>query len=159
MADRLTDEDEALLAELGVETTPDRVKARTPREERIIAGFEEIQRFAREHGRPPQHGEDRDIFERLYAVRLDRIRSSGECLDLLHEMDHGGLLIAEPEEAGAETDDELLAALGVDAAADDDVTVMKHVRPHAERSSPEEVAQRTICEDFDTRFRPLFEEV
>ena len=38
------------------------------REERIIAGFEEIQRFVETHGRAPQHGEDRDIFERLYAV-------------------------------------------------------------------------------------------
>ena len=160
MPDRLTDEDEALLAELGVEPEAKPVRARTPREERIVAGFEEVRRFAEEHGRPPQHGEDRDIFERLYAVRLDRIRSSGECLDLLHELDDDGLLVAEEDdEAAVETDDELLAALGVDAAADDDVTVMKHVRPHAERSSPDEVAQRTTCEDFDDRFRPLFEEV
>ena len=35
------------------------------REERIIAGFEEIQRFVEKHGRAPQHGEDRDIIERL----------------------------------------------------------------------------------------------
>jgi hypothetical protein len=159
MADRLTDEDEALLAELGVEPEAKKAKARTPREERIIAGFEEIQRFAQEHGRPPQHGEDRDIFERLYAVRLDRIRSSGECLDLLSELDDGGLLIAEPEAAEIESDDELLAALGVDAAADDDVTVMKYVRPHAERSSPDKVAQRTVCKEFDERFRSLFVEV
>lgn len=39
--------------------------AHSPREERIIAGFEEIQRFVEEHGHPPQHGEDRDIFERI----------------------------------------------------------------------------------------------
>lgn len=159
MADRLTEDDEALLAELGVEAAPEKVKARTPREERIIAGFEDIQRFAAEHGRPPQHGEGRDIFERLYAVRLDRIRSSGECMDLLHELDDGGLLTAGPEETGIETDDELLAALGVEAAADDDVTVMKHVRPHAVRNPPEEVAQRKTCEDFDDRFRPRFEAV
>ena len=50
-----------------------------PREERIIAGFEEIQRFVEKHGRAPQHGEDRDIFERLYAVRLDRLRALEEC--------------------------------------------------------------------------------
>ncbi len=159
MANRLTDEDEALLAELGVEAEAKHIKARTPREERIVAGFEEIQRFAQEHGRPPQHGEGRDIFERLYAVRLDRIQSSGECLELLHEMDEQGLLIAEPDEPGVETDDELLAALGVDAAADEDVTVMKHVRPNAVRNPPEDVAQRKPCEDFDVTFRPQFEEV
>jgi len=38
----------------------------TPHEKRIIAGFEDIERFYEEHGRLPQHGEDRDIFERLY---------------------------------------------------------------------------------------------
>ncbi len=53
--------------------------SRTPREERIIAGFEEIQRFVEQHGRAPQHGEDRDIFERLYAVRLDRLRELDDC--------------------------------------------------------------------------------
>jgi hypothetical protein len=31
--------------------------------------------FTEKHGRAPQHGEDRDIFERLYAVRLDRLRA------------------------------------------------------------------------------------
>jgi hypothetical protein len=44
--------------------------SRTPREERIIAGFEDIERFVEQHGRLPTHGEDKDIFERLYAVRL-----------------------------------------------------------------------------------------
>ena len=34
---------------------------------------------SRQHGRAPQHGEDRDIFERLYAVRLDRLRALEEC--------------------------------------------------------------------------------
>ncbi len=52
---------------------------RSAREERIIAGFEDIQRFVEKHGRPPQHGEDRDIFERLYAVRLDRLRMLPDC--------------------------------------------------------------------------------
>ena len=63
---KFTDEDDALLEELGVEVETKREGSRTPREERIIAGFEDIQRFVEEHGRPPQHGEDRDIFERLY---------------------------------------------------------------------------------------------
>ena len=73
MAKQFTEEDDALLAELGVEVEAKKVSARTPQEERVIAGFEEIQRFVEEHGHPPQHGEDKDIFERLYAVRLDHI--------------------------------------------------------------------------------------
>ena len=80
MADMTDDE---ILAELGVNLAPKKVRARTPREERIIAGFEDIIRFRDEHGRGPQHGESRDIFERLYAVRLDRLRTLPDCRTLL----------------------------------------------------------------------------
>src|ERR1035441_7997296 len=64
---------------------------RPPREERIIAGFEEIQRFVAKHGRPPQHGESRDIFERMYSVRLDRLRVLAECRSPLVPLEHQGL--------------------------------------------------------------------
>ena len=40
----------ALLEELGVDITPAKKVAHSPKEERIIAGFEEIQRFVEEHG-------------------------------------------------------------------------------------------------------------
>ena len=49
--------DQELLDALGVSAEPEKIAARSPREERIIAGFEEIQRFAEEHGRAPQHGQ------------------------------------------------------------------------------------------------------
>ena len=62
---QFTDEDDELLAELGVEVEAKSVSNRTPREERIIAGFEEIERFVETNGRLPQHGEDKDIFERF----------------------------------------------------------------------------------------------
>src|SRR5262245_60702404 len=90
MPERVTDEDLELLAELGVDTAPAETGGRSPREQRIIAGFEEIERFVQEHGRAPQHGESRDIFERLYAVRLDRMRESAECLELLKGLDSRG---------------------------------------------------------------------
>ena len=54
-----------LLAELGVETAVQPARSLTPLQERIIAGFEDIQRFVIEQVRLPQHGEDCDIFERL----------------------------------------------------------------------------------------------
>ena len=54
MAKGFNEEDDALLAELGVEVETKTAVSRTPREERIIAGFEEIQRFAAEHGRTPK---------------------------------------------------------------------------------------------------------
>jgi hypothetical protein len=165
MADRVTDEDLELLGELGVEVAPEDKGGRTPREQRVIAGFEEIERFHDEHGHAPQHGEDRDIFERLYAVRLDRIRESGECRAILKGLDRRGLLgesprAGTPDAADGASDDELLAALGVgaDAATDDSVSKLVHVRSNAERAAAEDVARRTPCADFET-FRPVFETV
>jgi hypothetical protein len=156
MAKGFTDEDDALLAELGVEVEVKKQLSRTPREERIIAGFEEILRFADEHGRPPQHGEDRDIFERLYAVRLDRIRDLQECRDLLAPLDEQGLLANTPAPSASDSDD-LLAELGVEVAKSP-LTELKHVRSTAEKKAADEVANREKCKDFAT-FKPLFEQV
>jgi len=161
MAKHFTDEDDALLAELGVEVEAKKVASRTPREERIIAGFEEIQRFVEEHGRSPQHGEDRDIFERLYAVRLDRLREQAECRALLEPLDHQNLLaddIEAPHHLPDEMDDDaLLAELGIDAEAAP-ITELHHVRSNAEKKAAEEIANREKCKDFEN-FKPLFEQV
>ena len=73
--------DDELLAELGVTVEPEKAGGRTPREERILAGFQDIQRFFESYGRAPRHGEQLDIFERLYAVRLDRLRAMPEARD------------------------------------------------------------------------------
>lgn len=160
MAD-FTDDDDALLAELGVEVETKNVGSRTPQEERIIAGFEDIQRFVEEHGRFPQHGEDRDIFERLYAVRLDRIRALPECRAAVASIDHQGLLgeqlVADAPDDGELDDDALLAELGVEAERTD-ITELRHVRSAAEKQAAEEVANRSRCEDFAT-FKPFFEQV
>lgn len=150
---------DALLAALGVETAPIKAVSHTPREERIIAGFEDILRFHQAHGRAPLHGEDRDIFERLYAVRLDQLRKSPEARALLSELDAPGLLVGAPAvvvDIGTLDEDALLAELGV--AAEDDITVLRHVRSHAEIKAAEDIADRTPCTDFD-KFKPLFDEV
>lgn len=158
MAKQFTDEDDALLAELGVEVESKKIAARTPREERVIAGFEEIQRFVDEHGSPPQHGEDKDIFERLYAVRLDRLRELGEFRQLLEPIDKSGLLdVGGPVAASLDDDmddDALLAELGVEAETSH-ITELRHVRSSAEKRAAEEVANRQRCEDFE-KFKPLF---
>lgn len=160
MAKGFTDEDDALLEELGVDVETRPHASHTPREERIIAGFEDIQRFVEKQGRPPQHGEDRDSFERLYAVRLDRLRELEDCRTLLAPLDHQGLLsgdFAYPMPDPAD-DDALLAELGVDFEAASDLTELRHVRSAAEKREAEEIANREKCEDFD-RFKPLFERV
>lgn len=149
-----------LRAELADFAQPEKKDGRTPREERIIAGFEDIQRFVDEHGRTPQHGEDRDIFERLYAVRLDRLRSLDECRLVLAPLDHQGLLTGvevAPTPAEEMDADELLAELA-GAAGDAGITELRHVRSAAEKRAAEEIANREPCPDFD-RYKPLFEQV
>lgn len=161
MAKAFTEDDDALLAELGVDVEVKKAVSRTPREERIIAGFEEIQRFTEEHGRAPEHGETRDIFERLYTVRLDRIRELQECRDLVESLDHQNLLsgsaATQPSDADELDDDALLAELGIEVEAPP-ITELKHVRSTAEKKAAENIANREKCEDFET-FKPLFEEI
>lgn len=154
--------DDELLAELGVEVEQKKARTYTPRDERIIAGFEDIIRFVEEHGRAPRHGEDRDIFERLYAVRLDRLRELEEAQELLAGMDKHRLLTSIPSAPqGSATDiddDALLAELGVEAEGENDIRVLRHVPTAEERRAAEEVANREKCEDF-AKFKPLFEQV
>lgn len=155
--------DDELLDALGVEVAPLKSASRTPREERIIAGFEDILRFYQTHGHSPQHGEGRDIFERLYAVRLDQLRRLPEAQALLAELDGPGLLsgpAAASVDANDLDEDALLAELGIgDGPADqNDITVLRHVRSRAEKRAAEEIADRTPCADFD-KFQPLFEQV
>ncbi len=157
MTDPTLDELAEELAEFDV---PEKKGGRSPREERIIAGFEEIQRFVDKHGRPPRHGEGHDIFERLYAVRLARLRALKDCRSVLAPLDRQGLLSGEPVATApteAIDEDELMAELSGTAGADD-ITALRHVRSTVEKRAAEEIAQRKPCTDFDT-FRPLFERV
>jgi T5orf172 domain len=156
-------DDDELLDALGVDATPLKTSSHTPREERIIAGFEDILRFHQTHGRAPQHSEGGDIFERLYAVRLDQLRKLPEAQVLLAGLDTPGLLrgaVVANTDVDALDEDALLAELGVSTEPTDasDITVLRHVRSTVEKRAAEEVADRTPCEDFE-RFQPLFEQV
>jgi hypothetical protein len=161
VANKFTDEDDALLEELGVEVEAKKEAGRTARDERVIAGFEEIQRFVDQHGRPPQHGEGRDIFERIYAVRLDRLRELAELRAMLAPLDRQELLTGAshvPVAAGDDLDDDaLLAELGIDATKGD-IAELRHVRSAADKRAAEEIANREPCPDFET-FKPLFADV
>lgn len=161
MCEQFTPEDDAILAELGIDVEPDQARSRTPREERIIAGFEAIQNFVDAHGRAPQQGEACDIFERLLAVRLNQIREVEECHALLVPMDRQNLLTAMAKanapKVGEMDDDALLAELGGQATVPD-IAELRHVRSVADRRAAEEIANRTRCEDFGV-YRPLFAQV
>src|SRR5205085_1326206 len=100
------------------------------------------ERFIQEHGRQPEHGESRDIFERLYAVRLDRIRELAECREILKDLDLHGLLAVEELQSSRvkedPSDEELLASLGVAVMPEEDVTQLVHVRSREEIKAAEE---------------------
>ena len=155
-------DDDALLDALGVEVAPLKTSSHTPREERIIAGFEDIVRFHQTHGRAPQHGEGKDIFERLYAVRLDQLRKLPEAQTLLAHLDSAGLLNSAFQggtPCQSMDEDALLAELGVnaDGAAGNDITVLRNVRSYAAIKAAEEIASRKRCADFE-KFKPLLDE-
>ena len=151
-----------LAEELADYDTAKKQASRSPREERIIAGFEDIQRFLEEYGRLPRHGDDQDIFERIYAVRLDRLRKLEECRTILEPLDHQGILGAKADssknDAEEMDEEELLNELSELDAETAGITELQHVRSSAEKRQAEEVASRQRCSDFD-KFKPLFEQV
>jgi hypothetical protein len=160
MANR--NDDDELLDALGVEVAPIKDSSRTPFEERIIAGFEDIQRFYEEHKRQPINREGLDIFERLYAVRLEQLRKLPAARVVLAVFDKQNLL-GSPNTTNAKIDDlsedALLAELGVESLPTDadDITVLRNVVSNAERQAAEEIADRIPCKDFK-KFKPLFEQ-
>ena len=148
---------DALEGELKDFAEPERKGGRSAREERIVAGFEDIQKFVDEHGRLPLHGEGRDIFERLYAVRLDRLRQLPDCREILVPLDRQGLLRDAPEPEKELDDEALVAALGgIDAPSE--IENLVHVPRPEDVKRPDEIATRKPCADFQ-KFKPLFQKV
>lgn len=132
---------------------------RGAREERIVAGFEEIQQFVEQYGHAPRHGEGRDIFERIYAIRLDRLRAQADCGALLQPLDSHDLLAAGEALAiqpDADMDTDALLAELEGAMGASDIADLRHVRTSAEKREAEEIANREKCEDFDD-FQPILE--
>ena len=149
-------EDHESLSELGAQDKPETLRDHTPKQERVIAGFTDVTQFVEQHGYLPKRGAQTDIFERIYAVRLETIRASKKQRDLLQSHDGKGLLDAVDNDDPDDMDDAaLLAELGVDIDRKDDITTLTHVKPRAEINAAEDIAKRIPCKDFD-QFKPLF---
>jgi hypothetical protein len=149
---------DALADQLSEFAPAEKKGGRGPREERIIAGFEEIQRFVEQHGHAPCHGESRDIFERIYATRLDRLRVQADCRALLESFDHQGLLAggeAQIESPVEDMDTDALLAELEGAMGASEISDLRHVRTVEEKRAAEEIANREKCEDFE-QFKPIF---
>lgn len=152
-------DDDALLDALGVEVKSPGSRSHTRQEERILAGFDEITRWCERNGREPSAKPEGDIFERLFAVRLSRLRSLPDALTLLTPRDTVGLLKAKGQQETELGDEALLAELGVSAAnGPGDILTLRHVESFAQRKAAEEIAARKPCSDFEA-YRPTFHRV
>lgn len=142
----------AMIAEddLGLLVFPVRSERMT-KEQRLIAGFEEIAGFVRQHGRPPEKEAD-DVTEMMLFHRLESIAGSEEQRELLAPYDDLGVLV--PPEPPESLDEAVAGdALGLLGSPAEDIHALRNVpRPSA---PPEEIARRRPCEDFE-RFEPLF---
>ena len=70
--------DEQILDELEIKLELKSTKVLTPLEERLISRFEEINVFYETHQRVPCLNDDADIFEKLCASRLEKIKQNSE---------------------------------------------------------------------------------
>lgn len=84
--------DDQILDELEIELELKSVKVLTPSEERLISGFEEINLFYETHQRVPSLHDDADIFEKLYASRLEKIKQNPSLKSVLIHFDKLELL-------------------------------------------------------------------
>ena len=121
-------------------------------DDRLIAGFLEITEFVEAHGRAPASN-PADISEFKLAARLKALSENDEHREALLEHDTHGLLKApEPPKSIAD----LLANDDLGLLDDEvDLHTLTHV-PKAQ-ASPEKVAQRKPCEDFES-FKPIFDQ-
>lgn len=139
----------------------------------LASRFEEINQFIDQHGRLPLvHGEH--LSERQMAKRLSATLDRTEDHDALMPFDRHGLLsgfvltqggleaLLSPNSAAAPEDviciDDILGGddLGLLELGDTSILDIKHV-PLA-KEAPDEVAQRTPCEDF-WRFKSIFNDL
>lgn len=153
--------DDDLLSELGIDLAPVKSVTYTAKEERIISGFEEITQFYEKNNRIPLNSPEVDIFERIYAVRLEQLKKSQDAKMLLLESDQYNLLnesnLIEVDLTSLE-DSDLLDELGIDINGEDSVLVLHNVRSSSERKEAELIGKQKVCEDFEV-FKPLFDEI
>jgi len=120
--------------------------------DRLVAGFLEIVEFVGANDRVPESN-PADISEFKLAARLKAISANDAQREALLEYDTQGLL-KEPEPPASIAD--LLAGDDMGLLDDEvDIHTLTHV-PKAQ-ASPDKVAQRKPCDDFEI-FKPLFDQ-
>lgn len=146
---------DALFAEIKPTAKPR--PAASPEERRLVLGLEDIEAFYLREGRLPQNVEGADIFERMYAVRLQALREHTMREAWLDPADTHALLSMVEEEVDDSPSLEDLDRLFEDLDSGE-LQQLRFVRSSQERREPDEVAQRDPCADFE-RFEAIFTHV
>lgn len=123
----------------------------------LIENFEEIVNFLEEKNREPQKSSE-DIYEFQLYCRLRAIREDAQKIKELKDFDLYGLLNGESIHDITLEDvmnDDPLNLLGEEF--DGSIFKLTHVQS-SDRISPEYIARRKFCKDFET-YRPMFEEL
>lgn len=145
----LEDDDMGLL-----DVTPKRTSVTV--DERLLASFQQISDFYRQHGKEP-HSNPANILEFQLFNRLKGLRASKEKCEALKEVDEFKLLTYvepfKPITSVADIfNDDSLGLLNDEAAS---IFQLRHV-PVVKRM-PDKIAQRKRCPDFE-KFEPLFKQ-
>ena len=153
--------DKEILEALGHEVENKISLPKTPKEEYITSGFEEIQTFFERFKRIPENIAERDLFERLLAVRLNQIKTDDEILNILKPLDNQGLLndVAFNDNFVHENldNEQLLRELEI-APETNSIFNLKFVRSSYDRKIEELFANRKKCENFED-FKHYFDSV
>lgn len=151
---------EKILADLGVVLDEAPKSNYLPWQQRVIAGFKDIQTFVEDNNRLPGKDAEDGLFEPIYAIRLDRIKNLPAAIELLQPLDFQNLLSSGTSEYNLSSIDStsILEDLGIDPSHEDDITRLRNVRSSAERKAVEMIANRSQCLTFE-EFKPIFEQV
>ena len=144
--------DKELLDALGIEVQKKISHSKNSREEYVISGFEEIQVFFEKFKRIPENNAEKDIFERILAVRLNQIKINEEILNILKPLDNQGLInkvSLKDNFIDENLDDEhLLKELEI-TSEENNIFNLKFVRSSKDRKIAELFANREKCENFE----------
>lgn len=126
-------------------------------DERLLASFQQINDFYRQHGKEPVSNPS-NILEFQLFNRLKGLRRNKEKCEALQDVDEFGLLTyvepAKPITSVADIfNDDSLGLLDDEAAS---IFQLKHVPAHP-KEMPDKIAQRKRCKDF-SQFEPLFKQ-
>jgi hypothetical protein len=133
-------------------------------DERLIASFEEINNFLREHKREPERS--RDISERKLYSRLKSLRETPQKAIALLEFDTfnllGDVVIPVPKEINTIDDildDDVLGLLGEDVLDESDPADIFTLRNVPKLIDTQDyIAKRKPCDEFE-KFEPLFKQI